>query len=153
MDLLELLTNGFVTLFDGATSGTSTNADQAARKASDLSSQSRSQLQRLAEVVELRFKEVEQENALLSVLVMRLLAQLSQSQPEVAQQLIAEVSAVWRDGDKDTLNASAVLRKLLDLPPQPHTPIATYTRPKIVATRPEGTPPRAPTQTPRSRRR
>lgn len=108
-----------------------------AQAASSAAINNKMQTTRLAHVVEKRIREVEQENAILSMLLLRILKYLAESQPEQTQKIVDEVGAVMRSGKSTSPD---LLRQILDLPPLPKTPINDYFKPVI--TRPTPRPKR-----------
>ncbi len=127
MKLTSLLLGDFADLFQDSRIS---NLESSAKAAS---SNNRTQVARLAQTVEQRIREVERENTMLSLLLVRILKHLSQSQPDETQMIIDEVAAVLRSA---TPTSSDVLRQMLDLPAQPRTPISDYTKPTVVSPAP-----------------
>lgn len=88
------------------------------------------QIARLAQTVERRIREVEAENTLLSMLLVGVLKCVSQSHPAEMQKIVDEISEVLRSGES---NSPDLLRKLLEIPVKPRTPICDYTKPSMAA--------------------
>lgn len=130
MKLTSLLLGDFADLFQDSRID---DAETSAQVAASTASHNRLQIARLAQTVEQRIREVEQENVILSMLIVRILKHLSQSQPEDTQKIVDEVAAVLRSG---TPTSSDLLKQMLDLSPQPRTPINNYTKPSMVGPRP-----------------
>ncbi len=130
MKLTSLLLGDFADLFQDSRID---DVETSAQVASSTASHNRLQITRLAQTVEQRIREVERENTILCMLVVRILKHLSQSQPKETQRIVDEVAAVLRSG---TPTSSDLLRQMLDLPAQPRTPINDYTKPSMVGPRP-----------------
>lgn len=88
------------------------------------------QINRLAQTVERRIREVEAENTLLSMLLVGVMKCVSQSHPVEMQKIVDEISEVLRSGES---NSPDLLRKLLEIPVKPRTPICDYTKPSMAA--------------------
>lgn len=80
-----------------------------------------------------RIREVEQENTILSLLIVRMLKHLSQHHPEDTQKIVDEIAAVLQSGPP---TSSDLLRQMLDLPAETRTPIHDYSKPTMVRPRP-----------------
>jgi ferritin-like metal-binding protein YciE len=130
MKLSSLLLGDLADLFQDSRL---TDAESAATQAASTASHNRTQIARLAQAIEQRIREVEQENSLLSLLLLRVLQHLSKSQPDETQKIIDEVSAIVKSG---VPASSEVLRQMLDLPKEHRTPITSYTKPVAVRPRP-----------------
>lgn len=130
MKLTSLLLGDFADLFQDSRI---THVESSARAAARTATNNRTQTERLAQTIEQRIREVERENALLSMLLVRMLQHLSKSQPEETQKIVDEVSAVLKSG---VPASSDVLRQMLDLPSERRTPINDYTKPTVVGPRP-----------------
>ncbi len=136
MKLTSLLLGDFADLFQD---NRMDEAQNSLRVASSAASQNRLQLSRLAQTVEQRISEIERENAVLSLLIVRLLKHLSQVQPDEAQKIVDEVSTVLSSG---TPAAPKVLHQILDLPQPSRTPISDYLKPIPVRPMPPQSRPR-----------
>ena len=130
MKLTSLLLGDFADLFQDSRI---TDVESSARAAASTANYNRTQTARLAQTIEQRIREVERENTLLSMLLVRVLQHLSKSQPEETQKIVDEVSAVLKSG---VPASSDVLRQMLDLPSERRTPINDYTKPTVVGPRP-----------------
>lgn len=86
------------------------------------------QIARLAQAVELRIREVETENTLLSMLLVGVLKHVSQSHPAEMQKIVDEISAILKSGES---NSPDLLRKMLELPVKPRTPICDFSKPSM----------------------
>lgn len=143
MKLTSLLLGDFADLFQDSRID---EAEASAQVAASTASHNQVQIARLAQTVEQRIREVEQENGVLSLLMVRILRHLAQSQPEETQKIVDEVAAVLRSG---VPTSSDLLRKMLDLPVQARTPISSATKPTVVGPRlPQRPRPAAPTKKP-----
>ncbi len=86
------------------------------------------QISRLAQTMERRIREVEAENTLLSMLLVGVLKCVSQSHPAEMQKIVDEISEVLKSGESSSPD---LLRKLLELPVKPRTPIFDYAKPSM----------------------
>jgi len=100
------------------------------------------QISPLATTVEQRIQEVEAENAILGLLVVRLLQALAEKDAPLVEKVLDDV--------RNQMNSAPVsprgldfLRQALELPVKRRTPISDYARPKT-AKRPTAPKPRAP---------
>lgn len=129
------------------------NVKNAASGAQFTSNYNRTEIGRLAQVVEKRLREVESENAMLALVLVRVLKQLSQTAPEETQAIIDEVAGLL--SSKTPPTDMNFLRQLLDLPPLSKTPIVSFHDPRTKplapirpnpapgVTKPQGIPPAA----------
>ena len=130
MKLSSLLLGGLADLFQDSRID---DVETSAKRASRTASRTRSTITGLAQTVEKRIRDVERENAMLSMLIVGILKHLTQSHPEETQKIVDEVAAVLRSGAP---TSSDLLRQMLDLPAQPRTPSDVHTKPAIIGPRP-----------------
>lgn len=88
----------------------------------------RNDLKQLASLVELRIKEVERDNAILGMLVMRLLKHLGETQPKETKAIIHDIREVL-NSSAPTPNGLDCLRQSLDLPPAVKTTVHAHGKP------------------------
>lgn len=130
MKLSSLLLGDFADLFQDSRIA---DIESSARAAEIRAGHSRTQIARLAQTAEQRLREVERENTLLSMMLVRVLQHLAKSQPEETQKMVDEVAAVAKSGIPASTD---VLRQMLGLPAECRTPISDYTKPMIVGPSP-----------------
>lgn len=125
MKLSSILLGDFADLFqDSRIQDVEATANEACSKAS----QNGAQISRLAHTVEQRLTEIETENAILGLIVLRLLRALAQKDAVLVDAVLEEVRQELVSG-KPVPRGLDFITKLLELPSIRKTPINDYARP------------------------
>lgn len=132
MKLSSLLLGDIADLFQDSRIS---EAETAARAASSRASQTGAQIGRLAQTVEQRLTEIESENAILGLIVLRLLRALAQKDAAMVDTILGDVRDELSTGGPSPRGLEFIT-KLLGLPGVKKTPVADYARPLTRPIRP-----------------
>ena len=135
---LSLLLGDFAELFQDPRIE---DVKSSARAAASFAKHNRTQLAQLAVIVEQRIQEVERDNAVLAMLVTRLLKHLGEKEPDQTMAIIDDIREVLKSSSPAPRNLD-FLRQALEFPPVSHTPIHNYSKPPAVT--PQQLAPRTP---------
>lgn len=135
MKLTSLFLGDIADLFqDSAISDAKEEARMAAQVASSVGTNGLRHLRNLADTVEARIQELEAENAVLGLILLRTLQSMAEKDPALVEKIVDDVRNQL-NGPQEIKNTN-FLRKALNLPEAEKTPIHDYAKPTAKNKRP-----------------